>query len=712
MTRLSLERLAEAISSPATLELSSGARLKVPSAPQPFIPPKLLTGKSTSGDPLAAEVIIISSPAAVGKSTVATFLASAYRIPLLNLAQVHVSTNALVGLLVTDVINPPNAVEAVHKGQLTVVVDALDEGRLLSGDANFEAFLETTWELLLHDRSVTNRPKLVLFGRDIAAGIVDLSLEVYGNDISVSWLKLDFFDRDEATAVVEAHAVETARRDGRRWSSSAPARDVIYAFFDAIEAALKLQEGALWQDPQGRAFAGYAPVLAAIGSLLSREPNPARLKNAVQQAGAERAWDVIARVAEAILEREQEEKVRPQLAREISGDVPSEAYDVREQLTYLTQLAHGKPIKVTGRVPLTGRDAEAYRRMIDQHLPEHPFLQQGQLVNAVLASVVLAHAVGEDLLRDVDLVTLREASRQPFLWRSVQRLLERDQSEWLAGYYVGCVLNSLWNDSIVEGVRVSARPSTEDSDVARIVIHESRGVEWSINALHPLELYEQIRDCDFHLESSTIWQGHDGKQGFPSFDIRGDVLFLVDSDLDIRASSVRIDGEVRVMADSLLQQATMGVALTPKSKVWWGGQFADTYPWNDYSSTLEPPIETREPGELELLVRRCATQMPRGPSIILQRNYYPTDDRRMAWVEREFSPQKFAQLIRLMVEHGFARAEPLQASGPDPKVRIHFNITWEGLLRALRSPRPEDSDLADFVTEARRLFGEASGLKA
>jgi hypothetical protein len=100
--------------------------------------------------------------------------------------------------------------------------------------------------------------------------------------------------------------------------------------------------------------------------------------------------------------------------------------------------------------------------------------------------------------------------------------------------------------------------------------------------------------------------------------------------------------------------------------------------------------------------------MPRAAPITLHKSFYPTDDRRMAWVEREFSPQKFAQLVRLMVEHGFARAEATQASGPYPMVRVHFNITWERLLRALRSPRPEDPDLAGLVADAHRLFDEPS----
>jgi hypothetical protein len=256
MPRLDFEDLAERVTSSSSLRLTDAARLEIPSEPRPFVAPKLVSGELDDGvDPLAAEVVVISAPAAVGKSTVAKFLAASRSAPLLNLAAVPVSTQSLLGLLAADVSDPSDAISAFHAGRLTVIVDALDEGRMLSGDANFEQFLETTWELLLQDRSITAYPKLVLFGRDIAAEILDLALQVSGEGISASWLKLDFFGHTDAIAVVEAHAAETAARDGSTWHSTAPARDVISAFFGAIEGALGLDDGAVWTDAQGRACA-------------------------------------------------------------------------------------------------------------------------------------------------------------------------------------------------------------------------------------------------------------------------------------------------------------------------------------------------------------------------------------------------------------------------------------------------------------------------
>lgn len=702
MARLDFHDLAERVSSNPSLELTGSARLEIPSEPRPFVPPKLVCGDlDDDADPLAAEVVVVSAPAAVGKSTVARFLAATRAAPLLDLAVVPVSTQSLLGLLAADVSDPRDAISAVHSGGLTVIVDALDEGRMLSGDANFEQFLETTWELLRQDRSVIDRPKLVLFGRDIAAEILDLALQISGEGISSSWLKLDFFGHDDAIAVVEAHASETAARDGSTWQSSAPAREVISAFFGAIEGALGLEDGAVWTDAQGRAFAGYAPVLGAIGSLLARETNPQRLTNALKLAGAERAWDVIERVAETIMERERDEKLCPPLAQVTSTDLPVETYDREEQLTLLAQLAQGRSLKMTGRVGLSGSDADAYNRMVAQHLGEHPFLQQGQLANDVVAAIVLAHAAVHDLVEPQSMELVRRASRLPFLWRSTQRQLELASSNLISGQYLGCVLNSLWNDAIVEAPRVSAAASP-DTDVSDIRVRGARNVNWSVSAIHPLELYEQVRDSQFLLAGPVVWRGHAGVQGSTAFDVRGDVTLVTESELDIQAAAIRIDGDARLAAAQLAQPPELRVIPSKSAQLWRGGQFSDTHPWTQVPSTLEPPTELGPQGELARLVRRCGERLG-GVAITLTADYRPTEDPRYDWVGREFSVDAFAKIISLMVQHGLARADTIPARGPRPRVVIHFQVTWDELAAALDGSTDAPAYVRGFIDEARPI---------
>lgn len=703
MDRIDLETLATAIRRSGDSELRPGGRLAVPAEPSPFVPPQLVA--ESEAEPFAAEVVIVSSAAAVGKSTAAKYLAATAQVPLLDLARTHVSTNSLVGLLATDVARPQDPTVALQKGQLSVLIDALDEGRLLSGDANFEEFLRTSWELLLRDRTETRIPKIVLFGRDLAAQLVQTTLDVYGEDITVSSLTLDFFDHDKAVEVVEAHAAATAQANGRPWTSSAPVRDTISTFFTAIESALTLDSGTVWADRQGRAFAGYAPVLAAIGTLLASESNPTRLKNALERSGATRAWEVIERVAEAILEREREEKVVPQFERTASTAPAPELYDSDEQLTYLIQIVQQQPMRPTRRLTLSGQDSDTYQRMLGQHVPEHPFLQDGRLANDVLASIVLAYAVTNDLLSDAGVAMLRDASRLPFLWRSLHRLLDREGPAFIDGRYVGCVLNSLWSDSIVEAARVTAGVSNEQPEIAVIEV-ETASERWTLDAIHPVEFYEQMRDIDARVGGDVVLQAPYRQQQSSSFDVRGNVVLLVNGNLDVRTTGIRVDGDLGLSAAAVTQPANLQIAVTPRSHLWWGGRLRDLHPWSQHATSLEPPIEEEPASPLERLLTRCSERIPAGSPLTFTRDYRPAEDRRLAWVEREFSIDEFSLLIRLLVEHGLANGQSAPASGPTSMVRVHFSATWDRLLQALRTPQLVDPELAQAVDAVHRDYEE------
>jgi hypothetical protein len=655
---------------------------------------------------MSAEVILVSSPAAVGKSTAAEFLAAMGELPILDLAAIHVSTHTFAGLLASDFVDPQGARDAFHKGRLPVIIDALDEGRLRSGDPNFEQFLETTWELMLEDRSVTDRPKLVFFGRELAAELVELSLELLGEGITGARVQLDFFDRAQAAEVIEAHAEATARADRKAWTTSGPVREVIDGFFVAIAAALSLEPAVLWDDQQGRALAGYAPVLAAIGRLLARESNPIRLRNALEETGAGRAWDVIERVAGAILDRERDEKVRPQLAHSFVGAVPHAAYDREEQLTYLIQYALGHPLHPTSRLQLKGSDVETYRRIIDQQIPEHPFLQNHKLDNDVLTSLVLAHAVRSELLEGPDLEILRHRSRQPFLWRSVQDHLSSETPELLRGEYVGPVLNSLWNDPISTEVEVGVTDDPHDPGFVALEIREPVN-SWRVQTLPPLEFYGQLHRCSVDIAAPATLQGHEGAYGVASFDIRGDVTLVVRDKLTIEAAAIRIDGDARVFAEDVSQPGGLSVTKANGSKTWRGGALDEAVGWRDLPLELPPPIDIRPPSELERFVEQCDKRMPGAvPLVIYEGSYKPGDHHKMKWLERDKSGEKFPSLLQLFVEHGLAHADSFGASGPDPKLRLHFAVGWGEFRRALQGPPPDDESLLSLIKDARELFGE------
>jgi hypothetical protein len=68
-------------------------------------------------------------------------------LPVLDLARVPVATGSLRALSAAFT-GPGDPLQAFHKGELPVIIDALDEGRLLSNEKRFQSFLEGTGGLL------------------------------------------------------------------------------------------------------------------------------------------------------------------------------------------------------------------------------------------------------------------------------------------------------------------------------------------------------------------------------------------------------------------------------------------------------------------------------------------------------------------------------------------------------------------------------------
>jgi hypothetical protein len=119
MDGLNLAVLAERLAQVAPPALASGSRLRIPALPDPFVAPTLTPHPETrASDPSTAEVILVSSPAAVGKTTAASYLAAHGSLPVLDLAAIHVSTNTLAGLLTQDFVDPGAARAAFHQGKL------------------------------------------------------------------------------------------------------------------------------------------------------------------------------------------------------------------------------------------------------------------------------------------------------------------------------------------------------------------------------------------------------------------------------------------------------------------------------------------------------------------------------------------------------------------------------------------------------------------
>lgn len=696
MNEIELRELEMAIAEPIHRP-GSRARLTIQTKPEPFVAPTLTSSDTDPQSLFSVEVVFVEASAAVGKSWMAAFLSSSRNIPLLNLANVRVSTNSLVGLLQSDFSGSDDPIQAFHDGRLPVIIDALDEGRLLSGEQHFDSFVETTGELLLQNRRITDRPKIILFGRHESAEQAGIWLELAG--IKFCSVEVGFFDEPAAREMIDVYARTSVRDNAAYLQHSGPVRDLVDAYFSAIESALGLDQGELWADGRGRAFAGYAPVLAAIGFLLAEMENFKGVANQLRSGGNQEAWEVIETVLQEILDREKGILCK-KLPAHFQGPVPDRAYDPHEQLTFLTQYVHGQNITASSRVPLTGSDQATYLRMVSQHLQDHAFIRHGELTNVVLGSIVLAHAVNEDLLQGANLQLIEDSSRQPFLWRSLRKQLSNENC-LIDGRYVGCVLNSFWNDPVAQNPKVIIR-STADGASATVRLFADGISILEFNITLPLTLYGQIRDSDIDIQGAVTLKGQARQDSALAFSVYGATTVICD-DMEVSTDSISFGGKIWFEAVNVSAPTQLDFHMRNGTKVGWGGGLTGNYPWNQFPSVLAAPYPLGAVDLLTNMVEECRLRLPGGP-IILSEDLTPvSDEPRMQWAVRRFRTE-FPRFFEILVEHGLASTEQIAPSGTVRKTRVRMNISWSDLRNALQNPGTAPNEVVACMDAARRIF--------
>jgi hypothetical protein len=301
---------------------------------------------------------------------------------------------------------------AFHQGEIPVIIDALDEGRLLSNEQEIENFLIGAAELLLSNRRVTSQPKLVFLARFESIELARRLIEGRAPEITNVTAKVEFFDQEGAWRIIEAYAATTAKPGSHYQQHPELAGDFIAAYFDAIETTLGLAPGELWRNEQGRVLAGFAPVLVAVGSVLAAIDDFAAVANNLKSNNGREAWGLVEAVLNEILDREQN-KVWQLLSAQCDSVLPDSVYDAEEQMALLAQYIEARPLQGTGRVTLPLPDMEKYNDMVRTYLPHHPFIRRHEFGNAVLGSTLVARAVyhGRSISRD-RLISLSRQWRQ------------------------------------------------------------------------------------------------------------------------------------------------------------------------------------------------------------------------------------------------------------------------------------------------------------
>lgn len=348
-------------------------------------------------------VVVVSAPAAVGKSTLAEELARLTGAPLWDLAFFNVGDGTFEGTLsaVFGMSVAADFVSRLHRGEALVVIDALDEGELRAGGDNFEAFLRDLATLYREPRS---RPTLILLARAETAELVSLVFEV--EDVPFSRLQVDFFDErsahefldkrlDRHFAARRLHPAHLAHREAFE-TARQELEDLV-----AEILGVPLADG--WSSESVRTFLGYAPVLEAVATFLA-EPNyhdlTTRLRGMRDAVGGPRAaqlWGFLVELVEAILIREKTKiggNIRGQLqavADQNDWNSWNTLYEPAEQCARVLNrvaLNKGGPLlPVALPEPLRA----PYEEALQTSVPQHPFLGEGrEFANVVFREYLYA----------------------------------------------------------------------------------------------------------------------------------------------------------------------------------------------------------------------------------------------------------------------------------------------------------------------------------
>ena len=655
--------------------------------PNPFVIPKF---RVVDGELDHAEVISIQAPAAVGKSVTARYISSATSSPLLDLANLAVGAGSLQGLLGGYSRDPAHAVRAFHRGDLPIIVDAIDEGVLYSGVRAFEAFLQTTVEFIASRRQVTNRAKIVLLGRDDSIDYSNLVFKIGEQDISICRVRLDFFDKDGALKLIPMYAsVELDRLVGsgqipanvgdkrRQGLTGQPMQELFEAYFKPIEFALGIPQGYLWDEEKGREFAGYAPLLSSIGALLAQVDNPMQVASRLKDAASPEAWDVIARVINEILEREQD-KLKDKLAYSEALDNP---YAPEEQLTYLIQIFLDQSLELVETLKFESAIHESdYREKVSSIRFDHPFIRDQEMANDVLGSKVFAHGVWHDLMsNDEGLERLKNLSRKPFLWRFLRN--EMTSSEcYIEGRYVGCILNSYWSDPLERKERAGVRVC-DDGGVARVDIGDPAFDDTvSFYVEPPISLYERIRGFYINLPNvDVVIEGSVGDICHFQFQKTNSITC---HGLTYRVKSAVLEGEFWLDAQYADVDAVNPVlAVLPESIYGWGKQLRELRPWR----YLKDPRLLGPTNAILLvtLIQDCERSI-RNRVIVLEDYGLPADDSSVDWARRGYG-DLFSDFLEMLVKSRLVARRRQPTAGRQTHYTINFGDQfWANLLDAVR----------------------------
>lgn len=391
-----------------------------------FVPPTFR--EETALAPGVTSAILLTAPAAVGKTTVAAEIARRTLSPLFDLSRFQVGDGFIEGTL-TRAYGPRSLADilgAIEAGNMALVFDALDEGEIRAGGNNFDAFMTDLCSLC---QQIRGGPGIIVLARGETASLVELHFEE--KNVSYASYIIDFFDRESAHKflglrldAINARSASANRAAHRRYPDTF--NEAVDVLFNSLsEALVQANNGHGWDNYNVKSFLGYAPVLTALAEVL-RVGNYSVLTRDIKASppwltSGQSAWQVLTSIVQWLVEREQRKLVDNARVRMQAGADPLGFSDWDNLFTADEQIIRvlSRVLKVTmpDRLPvnLPGQLRDPYEDAIDLMLPQHPFLGDDGFASVVFQEYSYSKILqsGPSWLGTVVRQRLRESTQLP-----------------------------------------------------------------------------------------------------------------------------------------------------------------------------------------------------------------------------------------------------------------------------------------------------------
>ncbi|MCF8481033.1 MAG: hypothetical protein K9H25_11425 [Rhodospirillum sp.] len=438
--------------------------------------------KEDSQGPYEKEIILVSAPGAVGKTTLARELAFRTGGIYIDLAKADpVGGNTITGGLAKS-----NTYNAWVAGTTTALIDGLDEARIRVTQEAYVSFLSDVAELSRGRKTPT-----VLFGR--SGAIQDAWIFLSELNARSCILEIDYYDLE--TSIDFASALLNQSSLHLKTEKDA-VRKIITRLREQTES-------------DGDRFSGYAPVLKAVAKRVSNEGNAASIVADLEKGGKP---ITLRAVADGIMERE-----RGKLKSLAISDhkILDTLYNQGEQLDWLVSRRFGLE---EPQVPsMSPDDEQIYRNALETWVNDHPFIKSGsgESTSAVFDALISVRALRGKFSSEkaVQKELGMGSSANPFL--SEFYLEEIGEGEYISPEHIGLVYAS-FRARLSLGDTASlvvSFPDDEDDEEAllgdvEISLNRSdstvRTIHFTTDQLSPLQFGACVEDIEVTAPFMTV----------------------------------------------------------------------------------------------------------------------------------------------------------------------------------------------------------------